>query len=228
MNMAMTATAITEARPLPLDAQLEALGIPVLPRAEVGAHKRTMVQESRIGLYKLVGPLMYLLSSIFLPSLMLNNEWLKRYAAAGASTFVACVIMAFVAPVFGLPALPFVAAAGSIAGAVILLVSYIVLFAIVEARHPLFLPSDTPFMKAASVWMRMQVMAFDADSLTRYRIPAHLHARARAASSLSGARVYVESFGLDPFLVLTLTDGVVTRTRYIAAWDTGNPHFDNA
>lgn len=227
MHMAVAATDIAEVgTPLSLDAQLEALGIPVLPHREVRAHKRKLVQESRIGLYKLVGPFMYLLSSIIV-HLVQAGEHLKQYVVVTALAFVACVVMAFIAPLLGLPVLPFSIAAWAIVGTVVVLGAYLFSFAIVEANHPLYLPTDNAFMSAATVWVRTEIKAFDAESLKRYGVPEHLLRRAQAAGSLPGAHVHVDEFKLDPFLVLTVRNGLIKHTRYIGAWDTHNPLLDN-
>ena len=227
MHMAVAATDIAEVgTPLSLDAQLEALGIPVLPHREVRAHKRKLVQESRIGLYKLVGPFMYLLSSIIV-HLVQAGEHLKQYVVVTALAFVACVVMALIAPLLGLPVLPFSIAAWAIVGTVVVLGAYLFSFAIVEANHPLYLPTDNAFMSAATVWVRTEIKAFDAESLKRYGVPEHLLRRAQAAGSLPGAHVHVDEFKLDPFLVLTVRNGLIKHTRYIGAWDTHNPLLDN-
>jgi hypothetical protein len=207
-----------------LRATFALLHIPIISSSLARQHKREMIDDSRVGIYRVLGPIFYALSS-FLDLISRSDRRFGIVALCMAVTIVASTVLAFALPYFGLSNTYFIvlAIAGTVASVTLIVYGSIASFALSG-----FSPFSQEFGLAATIWERHEVDPFDPASLLLYRVPEHLHGRMRKAAAIDGVRVHVERFKFDPLVVATREHFLYTETVYIGGWDTGKPAIDNA
>lgn len=207
-----------------LQAMLTLLHIPIISTSLAREHKREMVSDSRVGIYRVLGPILYVLSS-FLDFLTRKEGRLELFslflvALIGVSTAISVTL-----PFLGINNSYFVIAAMVSVAMAVGLVMYGMVVTFALSSFSLF---SQEFGLASSIWERNTVDPYDPVALVLYRIPEHLHERMRRAAAIDGVRVHVESFNFDPLIVVTYDHLLYTETVYIGGWDTGKDAIDKA
>lgn len=210
---------------LSLQAELRKLRIPIVSPAIYAAHKREMVHEYRTGIYVLLGPILYALSSL--------HFFLRKHQTLARWTPLLCTLLiigsaaaAVAASMFGYDVLPFVLLFFATAVPSIVFWIYCELASTFGSGYISICPFE--FQAATFIWERHSIDPNDKSQLSYFAVPEHLHAQARRASLIDGVQIEVERFYTDPLLFAVRKHLFSTERICIGGWDTGKPAIDNA
>ena len=208
--------------PLSLARLLSAYHIPIVDTSLAVEHKRKMIDESRVGIFRIVGPILYALTKVMSFFFNQNDRRAVLSLLFLVATFVVSAIGAFMAP--DVPTIdPLMHLA---------FWSTIVIFAVVFVHGTLtdislFRPVFFEYVDASTIWERRAVK--DAEGkLDLSFVPTHLHDRIKRASQIPDAEVFIERFSYDPLILVSRRQGLFAETVYIGGWDTHNPLIDDA
>lgn len=216
----------TKEAKISLQDELLSCGVPVIASNLVHTFQRATLHGLRPGVWYFIGPMFRLVLSLC--SLLLGATLLQvwsEYTTKKISQFALLLPFAVImTSLFGLSIESALGVRMSIAGLLsIPLCAFLVMNVIVSAEH-----RYTRFAQATSAWIiaRVNIRGFGA-SYDIPCVPSHLRERLSKASTIRGARLYVEYLEEDPFLVVIRGHFFFKEKVYIGAWKTGNHHFDN-
>ena len=221
----LTGVTRIDGRRLTLAEDLDISSIPILAITDVRAHKRHMIDQHRVGIYKLLGPIFYQISGLL--------NFIGRDNSRLQWTFVVAVLL----PLFSLlawvtePSYSLTSTIGEYiclcsSGAVVALCLYFVAKEITFFSLP-----GTAFFRAQAAmttWDRWRLLSFDEKTLNAFKVPSHLRERIRHAGRVEDTQIFVEAFQADPFIVVTRRSGWRFEQVYIGAWGTGVLSLDDA
>lgn len=214
-----------DGRRLTLAEDLGFYSVPILSIGNVRTHKRQVIDNHRVGVYKLLGPIFYPISALF-GFIGRDNSRLQWTLMAGVLMPLFSLLMWVSEPSYTLT---------STIGMYLCLysselVAMLCLYFLAKEITFFSRPGTACFNAQAAMtnWNRQCILLFDDKTLEAFKVPAHLRGRARRAHRLEGVQVFVESFKADPFLVVTRKRGWRFEQVYIGAWDTGVVSLDEA
>jgi hypothetical protein len=210
-----TGTQALQQHSLSLAQELAQRGIPIIDNSIVKKHMRKTVTESRRGIYRLIGPLLYGFMSI------LNFTISSSHSMHTWSLIMLMCVVSGLASWFGLlyANVAFFFALGLIAG-------FIVCFFGMLALHAK-LGHTASFARATMIWIRTEMDANRA-SLLAFSVPERLHDRAARTTQIDGVKLNRLHFGPDPLLEVVRIRGLRVERAFIGGWETGVPAIDNA
>ena len=224
MNTAVLSRGFPFARSssLSLARLLSAYHIPIVDTSLAVEHKRKMIDESRVGIYRFAGPILYAVT--YAIGFFFNRSDRR---AVGTLFFLFGTLVVSMVGAFFAPDVPIIDPLMHLA-----FWSVLAIVAIVIVHNTLvmlwkFDPSFLDYADASTIWERRSVK--DADgNIDLFSVPEHLHDRIERASRIPDAEVSIERFSFDPLIVVTRKRGLITETVYIGGWDTHNPLIDDA
>ena len=201
---------------------LSAYHIPVIDTSLAVAHKHKMIDESRVGIYRFFGPILYAIT--YAIGFFFNRSDRR---AMWSLLFLLGTLMVSMVGAFFTPDMPIIDPLMHLA-----FWSVLGIVAIVIVHNTLVMawkvdPSFLDYADASTIWERRGVK--DADGkIDLFSVPEHLHDRIKRASQIPDAEVSIERFSFDPLIVVTRRRGLIFETVYIGGWDTHNPLIDDA
>lgn len=206
-----------------LSAELSELRIPIISPAAYNTHKREMVRENRSGIYVLLGPILYAFSSFhfFLRQHQALARWLPLFCALLVVGSGAEVLAAFV---LGYNPQPFVLLFFATAVPSVLFFAYCEAVSRFSSGFPFY---AYDFEAATFIWERHTIDPNYQPSITYFKVPERLRARARRAGLIDGVQIEVERFYTDPLLFAVRRRFFFKERICIGGWDTGKPEIDN-
>ncbi|MEK7099537.1 MAG: hypothetical protein AAB883_00135 [Patescibacteria group bacterium] len=216
------ATATRSIRSATLRDHLTALGIPILPKREVGRHKREYMRAQwperfvfLMVVMKALSALLTFTSLLFIPRLVKSVAW--AFFVAWSLYLTSVMMLANSTPhVSGIdPTLLKMLE-------VVPLLSLIALGCISVAMMVICAPRT-----ALPTWKRISFSEKGGLPYGTPTLPKHLLERAQIVEHIPGTRLKIEYLDIDPFLVIERGTGLGTEREYIGGWATGNPRFDN-
>lgn len=204
-----------------LQEEVEALGVPILPRVAVRKHKKQMIQACRPGVFRFIGPT--ILGVMYLSCLLVGAVPVLIWRRYRSDTLPSTVLLLS----FGL-SLAFLAVAAWIAHWPMWLAFNLPMFGFLAT---FVLVSSWPKLSTStSHWEATCITVAGGNAYTKYTfvIPRALQQRAELVTTIPGTRLVIEHFQDDPFLVAERGFGPFAERVYVGAWDTGVKKFDRA